>query len=46
MRRSVYEDLVAKGIIQPAEEVPPPTVPMDYSWARVSMLFINMDQEL
>lgn len=35
--RSVYDDLVAKGVIQPAEEVPPPTVPMDYSWARVSM---------
>uniref|UniRef100_H3CMQ4 ATP citrate synthase n=1 Tax=Tetraodon nigroviridis TaxID=99883 RepID=H3CMQ4_TETNG len=32
--RSVYEDLVSKGVIQPAEEVPPPTVPMDYSWAR------------
>lgn len=36
--RSVYEDLVSKGVIQPAGEVPPPTVPMDYSWARVSML--------
>lgn len=35
--RSVYEDLVAKGVIQPAEEMPPPTVPMDYSWARVSI---------
>lgn len=34
---SVYDDLVAKGVIQPAEEMPPPTVPMDYSWARVSM---------
>lgn len=34
--RSVYEDLVSKGVIEPAEEVPPPTVPMDYSWARVS----------
>ncbi|XP_040291274.1 ATP-citrate synthase isoform X1 [Bufo bufo] len=32
--QSVYEDLVAKGEIVPAEEVPPPTVPMDYSWAR------------
>uniref|UniRef100_A0A8C9Y556 ATP-citrate synthase n=1 Tax=Sander lucioperca TaxID=283035 RepID=A0A8C9Y556_SANLU len=31
---SVYDDLVAKGVIQPAEEMPPPTVPMDYSWAR------------
>uniref|UniRef100_A0A3P8VAY4 ATP-citrate synthase n=1 Tax=Cynoglossus semilaevis TaxID=244447 RepID=A0A3P8VAY4_CYNSE len=32
--RTVYEDLVANGTIVPAEEVPPPTVPMDYSWAR------------
>ncbi|KAF6092042.1 ATP citrate lyase [Phyllostomus discolor] len=32
--QSVYEDLVAKGAIVPAQEVPPPTVPMDYSWAR------------
>uniref|UniRef100_A0AAY4AA59 ATP-citrate synthase n=1 Tax=Denticeps clupeoides TaxID=299321 RepID=A0AAY4AA59_9TELE len=32
--RSVYDDLVAKGEIVPAQEVPPPTVPMDYSWAR------------
>uniref|UniRef100_A0A8C4HX90 ATP-citrate synthase n=1 Tax=Dicentrarchus labrax TaxID=13489 RepID=A0A8C4HX90_DICLA len=32
--KSVYDDLVAKGVIQPAEEMPPPTVPMDYSWAR------------
>ncbi|XP_056871489.1 ATP-citrate synthase [Takifugu flavidus] len=32
--KSVYEDLVSKGVIQPAGEVPPPTVPMDYSWAR------------
>ncbi|XP_019361831.1 PREDICTED: ATP-citrate synthase isoform X1 [Gavialis gangeticus] len=32
--QSVYEDLVSKGVIEPAEEVPPPTVPMDYSWAR------------
>lgn len=36
--RSVYQDLVAKRVIEPAEEVPPPTVPMDYSWARVSAL--------
>ncbi|KAJ0058312.1 hypothetical protein NL108_013184, partial [Boleophthalmus pectinirostris] len=32
--KSVYDDLVAKGVILPAEEMPPPTVPMDYSWAR------------
>lgn len=32
--QSVYEDLVSRGVIVPAQEVPPPTVPMDYSWAR------------
>nr|XP_003467024.1 ATP-citrate synthase isoform X2 [Cavia porcellus] len=32
--QSVYEDLVTRGVIVPAQEVPPPTVPMDYSWAR------------
>ncbi|XP_076851479.1 ATP-citrate synthase [Brachyhypopomus gauderio] len=32
--RSVYDDLVNRGVIIPAKEVPPPTVPMDYSWAR------------
>lgn len=31
----VYERLVLSGVIVPAPEVPPPTVPMDYSWARV-----------
>ncbi|XP_009304814.1 ATP-citrate synthase isoform X3 [Danio rerio] len=30
----VYDDLVTNGIIVPEQEVPPPTVPMDYSWAR------------
>ncbi|KAG9509503.1 ATP-citrate synthase, partial [Fragariocoptes setiger] len=30
----VYRDLVNSGVIVPKEEVPPPTVPMDYSWAR------------
>lgn len=30
----VYEELVKKGMIIPTPEVPPPTVPMDYSWAR------------
>lgn len=30
----VYAELVKSGRIQPKEEVPPPTVPMDYSWAR------------
>lgn len=32
--KTVYNELVANGTIVPAEEVPPPTVPMDYSWAR------------
>uniref|UniRef100_A0A673NAD1 ATP-citrate synthase n=1 Tax=Sinocyclocheilus rhinocerous TaxID=307959 RepID=A0A673NAD1_9TELE len=32
--KSVYDNLVAKGVIVPSKEVPPPTVPMDYSWAR------------
>lgn len=30
----VYNDLVESGVIVPQDEVPPPTVPMDYSWAR------------
>lgn len=30
----VYHDLVDSGVIVPKDEVPPPTVPMDYSWAR------------
>ncbi len=33
--REVYNDLVEKGVIVPQPEVPPPPVPMDYSWARV-----------
>lgn len=32
----VYRDLVEKGVIVEQEEVPPPPVPMDYAWARVS----------
>lgn len=36
--RTVYDELVANGTIIPAQEVPPPTVPMDYSWARVRIL--------
>ncbi|XP_055687728.1 ATP-citrate synthase isoform X1 [Lutzomyia longipalpis] len=31
---NVYTELVKKGYIVPVQEVPPPTVPMDYSWAR------------
>lgn len=33
--QSVYQELVKDGTIVPAPEVPPPTVPMDYNWARV-----------
>lgn len=33
--RGVYDDLVDQGEIMPQPEVPPPAVPMDYSWARV-----------
>lgn len=32
--RSVYKDLVKSGVIEPKDEVVPPTVPMDYNWAR------------
>ncbi|CAJ0958126.1 unnamed protein product, partial [Mesorhabditis belari] len=32
--RKEYERLVSNGTIIPKEEVPPPAVPMDYSWAR------------
>lgn len=32
--RQVYDKLVSSGVIVPKEEVPPPTVPMDYDWAR------------
>lgn len=31
---AVYLQLVNSGIIEPKEEVPPPPVPMDYSWAQ------------
>lgn len=31
---SVYQTLIKEHIIVPEPEVPPPTVPMDYSWAR------------
>ena len=30
----VYLSLVSEGIIGPKDQLPPPTVPMDYSWAR------------
>ncbi|XP_070166563.1 ATP-citrate synthase [Polyergus mexicanus] len=32
--QSVYEELVKDGTVVPKPEVPPPTVPMDYNWAR------------
>ena len=34
LMQTVYEKLVKDGAIVPEPEVPPPTVPMDYSWAR------------
>ena len=39
---SVYEEMVKTGHIVPVEEVPPPTVPMDYSWARVNYLYFKL----
>lgn len=30
----VYIKLVQEGVVVPQEEVPPPTVPMDFNWAR------------
>lgn len=35
--RLVYEELLKKGEIVRKPEVTPPTVPMDYNWARVSV---------
>uniref|UniRef100_A0A1W7RAR5 ATP-citrate synthase n=1 Tax=Hadrurus spadix TaxID=141984 RepID=A0A1W7RAR5_9SCOR len=32
--KKVYDSLVESGVVIPQPEVPPPTVPMDYSWAR------------
>ncbi|KAF2350302.1 Citrate synthase [Trinorchestia longiramus] len=32
--QKVYVELRDAGVIVPREEVPPPTVPMDFSWAR------------
>ncbi|XP_077513571.1 ATP-citrate synthase [Amblyomma americanum] len=32
--KTVYDELVGAGVIVPMPEVPPPTVPMDYNWAR------------
>ncbi|ESO12632.1 hypothetical protein HELRODRAFT_155589 [Helobdella robusta] len=32
--KSVYDGLVKSGVLVPAPEVVPPTVPMDYNWAR------------
>lgn len=34
MINKVFSGLLDQGIIVPKEEVPPPTVPMDYNWAR------------
>lgn len=32
--KTAYQQLVQDGVIVEEEEVPPPTVPMDYNWAR------------
>jgi ATP citrate (pro-S)-lyase len=40
----VYDSLVQSGVIVPEPEVPPPTVPMDYSWARVSSFIAKYAQ--
>lgn len=41
MIHEVYLGLVKKGSIEPKPELPPPTVPMDYSWARVRIHFTS-----
>lgn len=38
--QTVYEKLVKDGIIVPEPEVPVPTVPMDYGWARVNFIYL------
>lgn len=38
--QTVYEQLVKDGAIVPEPEVPVPTVPMDYGWARVSFVHL------
>lgn len=43
LMQTVYNDLVKKGAIVPAPEVPPPTVPMGYSWARVYITIILLN---
>lgn len=32
--RAVYNQLTGKGIVTPTPEKAPPTIPMDYNWAR------------
>lgn len=32
--RTVYNQLTSKGMVTPIVEKPPPTIPMDYNWAR------------
>jgi ATP citrate (pro-S)-lyase len=32
--KEVYESLVNEGVIVPKKEGPPPTIPIDYAWAR------------
>lgn len=40
--RDVYDKLVAEGTIIPRPEEAPPTVPMDYAWARVGHLPLSL----
>lgn len=34
--KDTFSELVDKGIVVLRPEIPPPAVPMDYAWARVS----------
>jgi hypothetical protein len=40
--KATFDELVAAGQIVVREERPPPPVPMDYSWARVSQTLVSM----
>jgi hypothetical protein len=39
--RQVYDGLVEDGTIVPKPDQAPPTVPMDFAWARVSLPLHN-----
>ena len=38
----MYDGLVADGVIVPKPEEAPPTVPMDFNWARVSLSVVKV----